>query len=96
MVGRSLVRAAVAREVPVVATNHFMPENLGWLFPPGDVRALARRLAELFADPATLARMGAASRDLIARHDIGASLDMFETLYRVALGATTESLPVAA
>lgn len=35
MVGRALVRAATERKVPVVATNHFMPENLfGYLKVP--------------------------------------------------------------
>jgi glycosyltransferase involved in cell wall biosynthesis len=93
---------AMAAGRPVVAADavalpHLVvPGHNGWLFPPGDINALAERLAALFADPATLARMGAASHELIARHDVRGSLDMFETLYRVALGATTDSLPIAA
>jgi hypothetical protein len=39
--------------------------------------------------------MGAASRELIARHDVRRSLDTFETLYLVALGAP-ERVPIAA
>ena len=45
-VGRSLVRAADRRDVPVVATNHFMPENLLPYVPvPGWLRSTAARLA---------------------------------------------------
>ncbi|MBP2479202.1 glycosyltransferase involved in cell wall biosynthesis [Crossiella equi] len=38
-VGRSAVRAATTRSIPVVATNHFMPENLfGYVKIPGVAR----------------------------------------------------------
>ncbi|MGO1052038.1 glycosyltransferase [Crossiella sp. CA198] len=44
-VGRAVLRAATARQVPTVATNHFMPENLfGYLKIPA---ALRRSLARL-------------------------------------------------
>ena len=94
---------AMAAGRPVVAADavalpHLViPGHNGWLFPPGDITALAGRLAEVFRQPGALARMGAASRELITRHDVRASLDTFEQLYRTALGArTTERLPIAA
>jgi glycosyltransferase involved in cell wall biosynthesis len=83
---------AMAAGRPIVAADavalpHLVvPGHNGWLFPPGDVAALADRLAAVFADRAIMARMGAASRDLIARHDIRGSIDTFQTLYWVALG----------
>jgi glycosyltransferase involved in cell wall biosynthesis len=92
---------AMAAGRPVVAADavalpHLVtPGHNGWLFPPGDVVALADRLASVFDQPGTLARMGAASRELIARHDVRRSLDTFETLYLVALGAP-ERVPIAA
>jgi glycosyltransferase involved in cell wall biosynthesis len=92
---------AMAAGRPVVAADavalpHLVtPGHNGWLFPPGDVAALADRLAAVFDRPETLARMGAASRELIARHDVRSSLDRFETLYQLALGAP-ERLPIAA
>jgi glycosyltransferase involved in cell wall biosynthesis len=45
LLGRGLVRSAAARGIPIVATNHFMPENLyGHARIPGWLRALAARL----------------------------------------------------
>jgi glycosyltransferase involved in cell wall biosynthesis len=94
---------AMAAGRPVVAADavalpHLVRHGLnGWLFPPGDVDTLAYRLGEVFRRPDALARMGAASRQLVARHDVQASLATFETLYLVAIGsATTRPLPVAA
>jgi glycosyltransferase involved in cell wall biosynthesis len=92
---------AMAAGRPVVAADavalpHLVtPGHNGWLFPPGDVAALADRLASVFDQPGALARMGAASRELITRHDVRSSLDRFETLYLTALGAP-ERLPIAA
>lgn len=46
LVGRALSKAAVAHDVPLVATNHFMPENLfGYVRLPGPLHHLARDLA---------------------------------------------------
>ncbi|MGW9346060.1 glycosyltransferase [Nocardiopsis flavescens] len=46
LVGRMLAAAARARGVPVVATNHFMPENLfDYVHVPGPLRPHAARLA---------------------------------------------------
>jgi glycosyltransferase involved in cell wall biosynthesis len=92
---------AMAAGRPVVAADavalpHLVrPGHNGWLFPPGDVVALADRLAAVFDQPDALATMGAASRELIARHDVRGSLDTFETLYLAALGAP-ERMPIAA
>jgi glycosyltransferase involved in cell wall biosynthesis len=70
-----------------VALPHLVvPGRNGWLFPPGDVAALAGRLAQVVDEPGAPAAMGAASRDLIGRHDVHSSLATFETLYRTALG----------
>ncbi|HEY0804429.1 MAG TPA: glycosyltransferase, partial [Pseudonocardiaceae bacterium] len=45
LLGRGLVRAAAARGIPVIATNHFMPENLyGHARIPGWLRTAAARL----------------------------------------------------
>lgn len=45
-VGRTLATAARRRNIPVVATNHFMPENLtGYAKMPGRISAAACRLA---------------------------------------------------
>ena len=94
---------AMAAGRPVVAADavalpHLVRPGLnGWLFPPGDVAMLAHRLGEVFRQPGALARMGTASRELIARHDVPASLATFETLYQVAIGSrTAQPLPLAA
>jgi glycosyltransferase involved in cell wall biosynthesis len=92
---------AMAAGRPVVAADavalpHLVrPGRNGWLYPPGDVNALADRLAALFGQPGALSGMGAVSRELIARHDVQASLDTFENLYRHAIGSD-EHLPVPA
>ncbi len=83
---------AMATGRPVVAADavalpHLVsPGHNGWLYPPGDVPALARALASIFESPGTPAAMGAASRELIARHDIRHSLATFEALYHGATG----------
>ena len=85
---------AMAAGRPVVAADavalpHLVkPGRNGWLFPPGDPVALAGALTRLFDEPGLLARMGAASRELISRHDVHASLTRFEDLYAEALGIT--------
>lgn len=70
-----------------VALPHLVvPGRNGWLYPPGDVAALAARLTAVLDEPGAPAAMGAASRELVARHDVHGSLATFETLYRTALG----------
>ena len=79
---------AMAAGLPVVAADalalpHLVYSGLnGFLYPPGDVDALSARIAEIAADPAKRAAMSEASRHVIARHDLGRTLDIFEELYR--------------
>ncbi|MDN5859889.1 MAG: glycosyltransferase, partial [Pseudonocardia sp.] len=79
---------AMAASTPVVladamALPHLVrPGRNGWLFPPGDVAELTRRLATLLSDAQLRARMGAVSRELVAEHAFEATLDTFERLYR--------------
>jgi phosphatidylinositol alpha 1,6-mannosyltransferase len=79
---------ALAAGKPVVAADAMALPHLvrsgqtGWLYPPGDVTALADRLRRLLLDGAARARMGAAGRALISQHSMDDTLDRFETLYR--------------
>lgn len=79
---------AMAAGTPVVAADamalpHLVqPGRNGWLYPPGDVGALTARLATLLGDAELRRRMGAASREVVARHGIGATLAAFEAVYR--------------
>jgi glycosyltransferase involved in cell wall biosynthesis len=83
---------AMAAGKPVVAADamalpHLVhPGRNGWLYPPGDAPALAGHLLYLLTDPDECARMGAASRQLIAEHSLDSTLDRFESLYRKAIG----------
>lgn len=85
---------AMAAGTPVVAADamalpHLVqPGRNGWLYPPGDVDALTGRLAALLGDARLRRRMGAASRELVAPHDIGATLAAFEGVYRDLLDRT--------
>lgn len=79
---------AMAAAKPVIAADAVALPHLvrsgenGWLYPPGDVPALADRLVLLLGDRPMRQRMAAASRQIIAGHDFGATLDTFERLYR--------------
>jgi glycosyltransferase involved in cell wall biosynthesis len=83
---------AMAAGKPVVAANavalpHLVrPGDNGWLFEPGDIAGLANALGAVLDTPETVARLGAGSRRIIAAHDLGTSLDAFDTIYRNALG----------
>lgn len=78
---------AMASGAPVVAADamalpHLVrPGRNGWLFTPGSVPELTTRLAALLADPELRRRMGAASREIVEEHAIGATLDRFEAVY---------------
>ena len=82
---------AMAAGKPVIAADamalpHLVqPGRNGWLYPPGDVPALAGHLLCLLTDSNARARMGAASRQLIAEHTLDRTLDTFESLYRQAV-----------
>jgi glycosyltransferase involved in cell wall biosynthesis len=71
------VVAANARALPLLVHDG---EN-GRLFKPGDVGGLASLLAELLPDDGKRARMGRESLRIVARHDIGITLNAFEGLY---------------
>jgi glycosyltransferase involved in cell wall biosynthesis len=82
---------AMASGLPVVAADavalpHLVHDGVnGYLFPPGDVEALADRLTRvLTADPQERLRMQQASLDGVVIHDITRTLDTFEALYRGA------------
>ena len=83
---------AMAAGKPVVAADamalpHLVrPGRNGWLYPPGDVPALAARLRQLLDDPAMLAEMGRASREIITEHGLARTITEFEHLYRQACG----------
>jgi glycosyltransferase involved in cell wall biosynthesis len=82
---------AMAAGKPVIAADamalpHLVrPGRNGWLYPPGDVPALAGHLLCLLIDSDTRARMGAVSRQLIAEHTLDRTLDTFESLYHLAV-----------
>jgi glycosyltransferase involved in cell wall biosynthesis len=82
---------AMAAGKPVVAANavalpHLVrPGENGWLFEPGDIAGLAKALGAVLDTPETVVRLGAASRRMIAAHDLGTSLDAFDAIYRGAL-----------
>lgn len=82
---------AMAAAKPVIAADamalpHLVrPGRNGWLYPPGDVPALAGHLLCLLTDPDGRVRMGGASRQLIAEHTLDRTLDAFESLYHQAV-----------
>jgi glycosyltransferase involved in cell wall biosynthesis len=60
----------------------------GFLVEPGDVDAMADRLAELAGDSELRARMGAAGRErVIERYSVERLLDDMDRLYRELLAA---------
>ncbi|WP_332112372.1 glycosyltransferase [Streptomyces gossypiisoli] len=90
---------AMAAGKPVVAADamalpHLVrPGHNGWLFPPGDIPALAAALGDLIADPAARRRMGEAGREIVAGHDIRRTLSAFEDLYLQAAGRPAAAAP---
>jgi glycosyltransferase involved in cell wall biosynthesis len=84
------VVAANARALPLLVHDG---EN-GRLFEPGDVEGLASRLAELLSDDRKRTRMGRESLRIVARHDIGITLNAFEKLYE-ALSVTGNGVSIS-
>ncbi|MET9226654.1 glycosyltransferase [Lentzea sp. NPDC003310] len=93
---------AMAAGKPVIAANamalpHLVrPGRNGWLFEPGDVNQLAQRLHTLVHDAPMRSRMGAASREIISHHALGATLERFEALYARAMGKPVPVIALAA
>jgi phosphatidylinositol alpha 1,6-mannosyltransferase len=93
---------AMAAGTPVVAADamalpHLVrPGRNGWLYPPGDVGELTARLAALLADAGLRRRMGAASREAVAAHGMGATLAAFERVYAGVLDRPVAAHPRAA
>jgi phosphatidylinositol alpha 1,6-mannosyltransferase len=83
---------AMAAGTPVIAADamalpHLVrPGRNGWLYQPGEVPELTARLAALLGDAGLRRRMGAASREIVAEHAIGATLERFEGVYAKLLG----------
>ncbi len=83
---RALPQALAARR-PVVscdcdgANEVCLPEQTGFLIQPGDVAALAARLAELAGDPALRERLGLRGQDFVRRHF--AVETMVESIYNL-------------
>jgi len=84
---------ALAAGLPVIAADaaalpHLVRAGItGWLYPPGDVSELARRLAETAGDEPRRTAMGRAARDLASRHALAATLDGYEQMYRMIADA---------
>lgn len=80
---------AMASGLPIVAANAMALPHLvhhkqnGYLFEPGDVDELARRLTDvLTAPPEKLDEFKRESLRIVEAHDINRTLDTFEALYR--------------
>jgi glycosyltransferase involved in cell wall biosynthesis len=92
---------AMAAGRPVVAADAMALPHLvrpgvnGFLYPPGDVDQLARCLTELARDTTNREAMGHASRKIIAGHEIERTLDIFDGLYRKAIGACSPAVALA-
>jgi glycosyltransferase involved in cell wall biosynthesis len=88
---------AMAAGKPVIAADamalpHLVrPGRNGWLYPPGDVFALATKLRIVLDHPARAAAMGRASREIVAEHDLARTLDQFDRIYRQVCGRPTAS-----
>jgi glycosyltransferase involved in cell wall biosynthesis len=90
----SAIEALAARR-PVVATRvGGVPDVVrdgidGFLVEPGDVDALAERLARLARDPALAARMGEAGRArVVPRYDVDRLIEDVDRLYRSLLSSS--------
>jgi hypothetical protein len=78
--------AALGAGVAMALPHLVRPGHNGFLFPPGDVEALAGYLGTLLEDRELRLRMGRAGREIVAGHDLGRTLTTFEDLYLRAAG----------
>ncbi|WP_163513379.1 glycosyltransferase [Fodinicola acaciae] len=89
---------AMSSGKPVIAADamalpHLVrPDENGWLFRPGDVDQLAAMIQRLLSDAELRARFAAASRRIIAPHDINAVLRTFEDIYRAVIDGSPADL----
>ena len=78
---------AMAAGLPIVATrvdgapDAVTPGENGWLVPVGDMPAMAARLCELAADPATARRMGEAGLARVDEFSVQRMVDALARLY---------------
>ncbi|WP_410596083.1 glycosyltransferase [Amycolatopsis sp. lyj-23] len=88
---------AMAAGLPIIAADALALPHLvhhgenGYLFEPGAITTISRWIADLAADPDQRARMGSASQNIVARHDIKSALAAFEAQYRILLGLPAPS-----
>ena len=80
---------AMSASTPVVLANalalpHLVEEGVnGYLFTPGDSTDLAEKLTQVLRTPEEeRRRMGAASREIVERHSVEKTWDVFEQMYR--------------
>lgn len=84
---------AMASGMPVIAADAMALPHLvhpgvnGYLYPSGDIPELAAHVEALLASPAERNRMGKASRQMVSRHDVTATLARFECLYAEVTGS---------
>jgi glycosyltransferase involved in cell wall biosynthesis len=95
---------AMASALPVVAANAMALPHLvhsgenGYLYEPGDISQFAAQLTSvLTAAPDEYTSMKKASQRIVAKHDLQATVDTFEALYRgeAVTDPVTESEPIA-
>ncbi len=95
---------AMASALPVVAADamalpHLVhPSENGYLYEPGDIPAFAAYLTSvLTASPDEYTAMKKASQRIVAKHDLQATVDTFEALYRgeTVTDPVTEPVPIA-
>ncbi len=95
---------AMASALPVVAADamalpHLVhPGENGYLYEPGDIPAFAAHITSvLTAAPDEYTAMKKASQRIVAKHDLQATVDTFEALYRgeTVADPVTEPVPVA-
>jgi glycogen(starch) synthase len=85
------VAEAYARRVPVIGSRiagiaeQIGPEQQDWLFPPADIGALTRTIAEVLARPARLTRKNPAMAAIMARVAPGPITESYLDLYRATI-----------
>nr|WP_026449283.1 glycosyltransferase [Actinopolyspora mortivallis] len=88
-------RTAVVLANAMALPHLVRPGRNGWLYPPGDVHALAKAIDEIVADRSVIDSMGAFSEHIISEaHDIDAVLARFESVYRHLIDPGREEDPV--